>query len=126
MREIIMEIDFLTAQLAFLALLIVLAKFITKRMGNKKLDIRLLKIHKPATYILVVASIIHMFTSFVYFDELGVMPYLIGFISFLSIIGAAYTFIKRKKFGKEWLFYHRVLSVVSVITLVAHISIAVD
>ncbi len=126
MREVIITIDKITANVAFIALFIVLAKFITKRMGRKKLDIRLMKIHRPATNVLVVTSIIHMFTSFVYLNELGIIPFILGFISLASIIVAALTFTKRKIFGRKWLFYHRVFSLISLITLLAHIAIAVD
>ncbi len=120
MTSIIMGIDSLTAELAMLALFIVLAKFITKRTGFKKLDTKLMKIHKPATFILLVTGIIHMFTSFVYFDRLGILPYILGFLCLISIIGAALTFIKRKNIGKRWLFWHRICSIIALVTLFIH------
>jgi len=97
MTSIIMEIDSLTSNLAMLALFIVLAKFITKRTGFKKYDTKLMKIHKPATYVLLITGISHIFTSFVYLDRLGILPYILGFICSLSIIGAAISFIKRHR-----------------------------
>ncbi len=120
MASFIMGIDSLTAKLAMLALFIVLAKFITKQTGFKKLDTKLMKIHKPATYVLLITGIIHMITSFVYLNNLGILPYILGFICLLSIIGAAISFIKRKDIGKKWLFWHRICSIIALITLFIH------
>lgn len=120
MTSIIMGIDSLTARLAMLTLFIVLIKFITKRTGPKKLDTKLMKIHKSATYVLLVTGIIHMCTSFVYLNRLGIFPYLLGFICLFSIIGAALTFIKRKEIGKKWLFWHRIFSLIALVTLFIH------
>ncbi len=120
MTSIIMEIDSLAAELAMLALFIVLAKFITKRTRFKKLDIKLMKIHKPATLILLITGIIHMFTSFVYFNQLGILSYILGFVCLLSIISAALTFIKRENIGKRWLFWHRICSIIALVTLLVH------
>ncbi len=120
MTSIIMEIDSIAANLAMLTLFIVLAKFITKRTGPKKLDTKLMKIHKPSTYVLLITGIIHMFTSFVYLDRLGISPYILGFVCLFSIIGAALTFIKRKKIGKKWLFWHRTCSIIALVTLFVH------
>lgn len=82
MREIIIAVDKIAANVAFIALFIILAsvltKLITKRIGVKEFDIQLMKIHKTVTNILFTAGIIHMCTSFVYFSELGIVPYIIG------------------------------------------------
>lgn len=120
MTTLITGIDSLTVKLAMLTLFIVLAKFITKRMGFKKLDAQLMKIHKPSTYILLITGTIHMFTSFIYIDRLGILPYILGLVCLLSIIGAAASFIKRKTIGEKWLFWHRIFSITALVTLFIH------
>ncbi len=81
MKEIIIVIDKLSANLAFIALFIVLTNVVVKlieRRGGKEFDTRFMKIHKSVTIILFTSGIIHMCTSFVYFNELGIVPYIIG------------------------------------------------
>ena len=120
MPSTLMIISTLSAKLAELALFILLAKFITKRIGAKKLDAKLMKIHKPATYVVVIAGVIHMCTSFSSFETLGIMPYLLGFVCLLSIIGAVLSFVKRKDIGKRWVVWHRACSLLALVTLFLH------
>lgn len=120
MTTIIIGIDSLTAKLAMLSLLIIVAKFVTKRTSFKKLDAQLMKIHKPSTYLLLITGSIHMLTSFIYLDRLGILPYVLGFVCMFSIIGAFVSFLKRKELGGKWLFWHRVFSIIAIVTLIIH------
>jgi hypothetical protein len=63
MNDLVVLIDGLSAKIAMLMLFIVVAKFVTKRIGLKSFDRLLMKIYKPAGYILVMAGLIHIVFS---------------------------------------------------------------
>lgn len=117
--DIIMILDKVSAKIALLLLMLVVLKFVTKRLHLKKADRFLMKIHKPASWGLIVAGLVHMFASFRCLSEVGIVPYIVGGISILSIIGAIYTFRLRKT-DKKWLFYHRVLALAALVTCGLH------
>lgn len=111
--------DALTSKIALIALLLIVVKFLSKRIGSKKIDARLMKIHRPASNILLIAGLIHTATSFVYIQDVSFLSYLIGFICMASIICAVVTFVKKDRF-KHWLAIHRIASLVAIITLFVH------
>lgn len=120
MIDIIATIDILAAKIAMIALLIVVAKFITKRIGAKTADRFLMKIHRPAGYILAVAGLIHGILSFSVFSTTPTMVYVLGIICMVAILAAIMTFFLKNKLGKKWLFWHRVTTVIALVTLVLH------
>lgn len=117
--DIIMILDKVSAKIALLLLLLVVLKFVTKHLHLTKADRFLMKIHKPASYGLIVVGLVHTVASFRCFSELGFLPYIVGGTSILSMIGAIYTFRLRKT-DKKWLHYHRVLALVAIITCGLH------
>ena len=120
MVDMIMIADKMTAKVALLALLIVVAKLITKRIGTKKADQFLMKIHRPAGYILAAAGLAHGILSFRIFSTTPVIVYILGFICLFAIVAALVTFFLKKKLGKGWLIWHRITTVIALITLVLH------
>ena len=120
MADIIMIADKLTAKVALLALLIVAAKFITKRIGAKKADRLLMKIHRPAGYILVAAGLTHGLLSFRILSITPALVYVLGFICLFAILAAIMTFLLKDKLSKKWLIWHRFTTVIVLVTLVLH------
>lgn len=121
--DIVRSLDFIACHVALLLLLVVILKFVTKRLHLKKADVYLMKIHKPASHALVIAGVIHMFTSLQYLSSVGILSYVasyvVGLISLIAMIGAIYTFRMRKSNAKR-LFYHRVLTVIAIIACLVH------
>lgn len=122
MIELITVIDLLVAKVAQLAFMIVAAKFVTKRVKNKTADRFLMKIHRPAGYVLAVTSLIHGVLSFRVFATTPIIVYILGFICFFAILAAILTFIFKKKMNK-WLIWHRITTVVALVTLILHIML---
>lgn len=120
MIELISNADMFAANLAQLTFIIVAIKFITKRTGWKKIDILLMKIHRPAGYVLLGTGLVHTVLSFRNVSTTPIMVYVLGMLCILSIAAAVMTFVFRKKFGKSWLFWHRAATVIALVTLVAH------
>lgn len=120
MSNLIILINMIAANIAIGAFLIVIAKFVTKRVGIKYVDRFLMKIHKPASYVLVVAGLIHMVCSFHVIGTTPIFGYVLGFISMFAIIALIATWMLRRKLGKHWLVWHRILTVIAISTVILH------
>lgn len=120
MADIITIINMLAANVAMITFLIVAAKFVTKRIGPKTADRLLMKIHRPAGYILAVTGLIHGVLSLRVFNTMPVMVYILGFICMLAILAAIATFILKHKLGNKWLIWHRVATVIAFAALILH------
>lgn len=121
--DMITIIDLLTSKVAMLAFLIVVAKFVSKRIGNKSVDRFIMKIHRPVGYVLVLTGLIHGVASFRVFNTTSIMAYILGGMCFLAIAAAIVTYIFRKKLGGQWLFWHRISTVIALITLLVHFQL---
>jgi hypothetical protein len=103
-----------------IAFSLVIAKFITKRLKNKAVDLFLMKIHRPASYVLIAMGLLHGILSFFTFD-IGFIPvYILGFICLLAIAAAMATYIFRKKLGARWLIWHRITTIIAFVAFVLH------
>lgn len=120
MGDLLTVIDLLAAKVAQLAFMIVAAKFVTKRIKNKTADRFLMRIHRPAGYVLAVAGLIHGVLSFRIFSTTPIIVYILGFICFFAILAAIATFIFKMKLGNRWLLWHRITTVVALVTLILH------
>jgi hypothetical protein len=133
--------DKVASTLAMFSFLIVVAKFITKRIKNtevaffkkldtylnlKKLDTYIMKIHKPAAIVLIISAVIHGIFSAWSISRVGILPFIIGIICGLSCILSAVFFYLRKKFQtpKSWIIYHRLFTAIAIIALIGHIMLA--
>lgn len=120
----------ITAFAALLSLLIVMIKFITKRLAKKglplfkRLDKKLMRSHKFTGFVLISFGGIHGILTFSRVQEFGVVPYILGGISLICYIASARCFYIKKKFKepKHWIFHHRIFAFVAVITLIGHIA----
>lgn len=132
MDNIIVLLDATAAKFAYLALLVLIAKFVTRLLAKKnnpffvKLDRTLMKVHKPASAVLIILGTLHAVLSIYSIPELTILPWLLGLICLISCIGAVASFILKKKMAnpKRWLTIHRISTVVALITLFAHMILA--
>ena len=123
------RINIIAAIIAALSFSSVVAKFITKRYRKKsclffeKVDIVLMKIHKPAAIILIVSGTLHGTLSIINFYDFGIIPNILGTIGLLSCIASTAIFYvkKRLKIPKLWIFHHRFYAAVALVALIGHI-----
>lgn len=121
MVDLLTIIGMLASKVAIVAFLIVIAKFVTKRIKNKNADRFLMKIHRPAGYVLAVSGLIHGILSFRVFNATPIIVYILGFICLFAIIATIATFIFRKKLGNKWRLCHRITTAVAFVTLILHL-----
>lgn len=132
MDNIITILDATAAKFAYLALLILLAKLATRLLAKTKLgffvklDRILMKVHKPASAVLIILGLIHAVLSIYSIADLTILPWLVGLICLISCIGAVVSFKLKNKMAnpKRWLTLHRISTVVAVITLFGHMILA--
>ena len=128
----VVMLDKVTASLAYIALILVVIKFVSKLLAKKnipffaKLDRFLMKIHKPASLALIVFGTLHAIFSVYSIASITIWPWLLGLICLLSCIAAVVCFVVRKKMPdpKRWLTYHRIATIVALITYFAHVILA--
>lgn len=105
-------------------LLLIVIKFLTKRLHLKKVDKIIAKIHGKLWYILIVAVVIHMVLALFIFDSRPLYIYILGALATVCIVLAAASYIFRKQLGKKWITCHRVIAVVLCLVVVVHIGSA--
>jgi len=118
--------------IAVLSLIIVVAKFVTKRFQKKssvlfnRVDTKLMKIHKSSAKILIVSGTLHGMLTLTNFTQYGIKPYIMGTICLLCCIASAACFYlkKRLKSTKSWVLYHRFFAVISLAAFIGHIALS--
>lgn len=103
---------------AFICLVLVVLKFVSKRISSKQLDRFLMKRHKLFAQLLIILGSIHGLLSFSSWGIDLVAIYLLGLIGLAAIVQANNT-LKHHK-GKNWVVYHRVWSCIAIITILLH------
>lgn len=125
-------IDTLVAFGSLILLVAVISKYITKRLNKtrkiifKKLDKILMRIHQPASKILIILAGIHGILSFSKFNEFEMKVYIFGMLCLISCIVSIRCFYIRKRFkdSKHWLVHHQIFSLLAIITLILHIALS--
>lgn len=115
--DLIFEIDHLASALAFVGILLVAAKWITKRLAAGKADSFFLKLHKPAGYLTAIAGMTHMVCAVRAVAMTPVWVYIFGTLSIVLIILAICAY---RRNTSKWLFWHRVFSAAAMISIVMH------
>jgi|GEM_PF-1067285 len=122
----------LTILLAFLVCIIFVLRIVGKKHGRdswiKKLNRTLRKLHKQLGIGLVVVALLHGIFAYISIFYTSALPFAVldfkwGIMCFtvLLLLWASYVF--RKKLKPNWIFWHRRLTIVFLITLVIHIAI---
>lgn len=109
--------DIISAKIASLCFTFVLLKILTRRINFKMADRALMKIHKPAGYILVVSGAIHMVCSVRAITHTSIWVYILG----TAIILAIAAYILKTKL-KNWLLWHRIFTLFAVLTMFLHLA----
>lgn len=128
--SLIQIVDVTAAKIATAAFMLVIAKFASKRLGKngsvlfKKADTWFMKIHKPASIILIISGVIHGVLSAWSISRVGISPFVAGIICILSCMASAIFFFLKKNIAKSWLYYHRMFTVIALITFLGHIMLA--
>lgn len=119
---------FVFSMISVIALLLTLAKFITKRVRFKRFNLQkadkvLGKIHGKLAYVLIAVVIVHMVYSLSVFESRPIGIYLLGalMIICMSIAGLSYRF--RKVLGKKWIVVHRAAALSICIVLAGHVGL---
>ena len=107
--------------IAAVILLILMLKFLTKRLHMKKLDKFMSRIHSKLGILLIMAFIIHMIQSFSLFDSRPLYIYILGVSLVICIIVEALSYYCRKQIGNNWIKIHRITALIIGILLVCHI-----
>ena len=97
------------------------SKFITKRLGNKKLDDCFGKLHKIFAGGLIVCAVIHMILALRLFYQRPVAMTVIGFILLLAIIVNVLNHMFAKQLKRKWIVIHRIATLVILLCLLLHI-----
>ena len=112
-------VNHLCACIALLSLIVVLLKFISRRLGLQALDQRLLGIHRPASHLLIVCGVIHGVLSFQYVTKYPPLVYLTGGLCLLALLRICHTC--KNQGNKRWLPTHRFWSALALLLLAAHL-----
>jgi len=120
----------ITAFVSLFTLLIILFKYVAKRLSKKSklfqnVNKLLMKYHKPLFYSLLITGMIHGILTFSRLDYFGITPYILGTVCFLSCVGAALSFYYRRKMktSKNWIIYHRLFAISAVVSFAIHIAL---
>ena len=110
----------ITGYLALIGLLLLLAKFVTRRIHNDRFDRFFLKLHKPVSTAFVIITVIHLLLTLPVFRTRDLTVVLSG-IAALIILILLITLYHRIKNGKEKMRWHRILSTIMLLFAVVHI-----
>lgn len=110
----------ITGYLALICLLLLLAKFVTRRIHNDRLDRFFLKLHKPVSAAFVIMTVVHLLLTLPVFRTRSPAVILSG-IAALIILILMITLCHSIKNGKEKMHWHRILSVILLLLAVVHI-----
>ena len=113
----------ISAWLSVILLIMVVGKFLTKRIGVRKLDKLMMKYHKLFTKILIITSIIHGVCSFSHFTMRSIPAYVLGVMSLAGIIIARFSMEIHRGKKEKWLRHHRIFATASLIALIVHIVV---
>lgn len=102
-------------------ILIVCSKFITRRVGSRKLDIIMGKCHKVLGVIAFILSIVHLASVWKLRYQRPVEMYVVGFVMLAMMLVTIASCLLRKQLKKKWIIIHRVAAVVIIGCLCAHV-----
>lgn len=110
-----------------IAFFIVALKFVSKRLNpDGSFDLFLLKIHKPAGAVMIIAGLSHVVLSAWSIPVIGIVPYVIGIVSISSCIAAVVFYAVKDKLSSPiaWIKYHHLFTLITIITIIGHIAAA--
>jgi uncharacterized protein with FMN-binding domain len=116
-----MLLGFITAAL----LLLMAAKFLTRRLPWRRLDAFAMCIHPYAGAAALVLGVVHVVITFGVLPQRPTAMGIVGIVMATSLLAAALSRLLARRMGKRWLTVHRITAVAACICLVAHIALGV-
>lgn len=107
-------------------IIVVCSKFITKRIGIKKMDVIVGKCHKVLGVLAFILSVIHLLSVWKLRYQRPVEMYIAGFIMLAMMITALGSFFLRRKLMKRWIIIHRVAAIIIIGCLCIHIYFGIS
>jgi uncharacterized protein with FMN-binding domain len=101
--------------------LLVSFKYVSGKLGLKKLDYFFTKTHCLFGISLLILSAFHMYIALKLRYQRPVLITLTGIFMFILILIAIFSYIFSKKINKKWLFFHRITATLILILLIVHI-----
>lgn len=122
-----MLISLLAAWIATTCAALTAFRYISKK--NKKLNKAFHKIHIPLGIVLIIAGLIHGLLAGnpanVSLKDISIGQVLFSFnmgtVCFILAVALAVTYLLRKKLKKKWMTFHRILTVLFILSIVIHI-----
>lgn len=110
-----------------LAILFILTclKFVAKRCNHKKLDFVAGKMHKVLGFILLITAIVHMIITLPLIKQRPFSMYIAGIIMVACALAAILSYFLRKKLKKNWIIFHRIVSLIFTLCLIFHVFLGV-
>lgn len=106
-------------------ILLVCSKFITRRIGSKKLDVIMGKCHKVLGAVAFLLSVVHLVEVWKLRNQRPIGMYIAGFVMLAMMLIAIVCYFLRKKLKKRWIVIHRVAAVVILGCLLAHVVMGI-
>ncbi len=108
--------------MAAVLLLLLLFKFIARKLQWTKLERRMKNLHKPVGMMILVVSLVHLLVTLKVWDTraAAVVATGIATVVMLFLMAAGYTY--RKKLDKLWMKTHRYGAIITLVLLVCHIA----
>lgn len=107
-------------------IIIVCSKFVTKRIGSRKLDMVMGKWHKVLAIVALILSIVHLVSVWKLRYQRPVGMYISGIVMVIMMLTALGCYFLRKKLKKKWILIHRVAAVVIIGCLCAHVYFGIS
>lgn len=104
-------------------LLLVLAKFLAKRLRIKRLNVFFMKYHRTFTRALIAASTLHTLLALLSLSTFSPLVIISGILGMLTIIIASRS--QKRHSSKKWLRHHRFFAASTLFLIICHIILHV-
>ncbi len=120
----------ITAFASLFFLVVILIKFIMKRLSKlskifQKANKQLMKIHKFVFFSLLFTASVHGILTFTRIEDFGPNPYILGVLCLTSCIASALVFYFKRKLKNpmSWVVFHRILALAALVLFVVHFAL---
>lgn len=103
--------------------LLILVKFLTKRLHLKRLNTFFMKYHRRFTYTLIAACAIHILSAFLSFHLFSPLVMASGLLCFFCIIITSRS--RKRHDNKNWIYHHRFFAASALLLVICHIILQV-
>lgn len=97
-------------------------KFVSRRVGNKKWNLAMARLHKPMGAAVLFFIAIHLAVTYKVWETRAGLVVITGFLAAAAFAAMALSYIMRKKGSGGWLRLHRCITVVLLFSVAAHMT----